>query len=59
VLQSLAAAGGFTEYADRDAIYVVRGAASPRIRFTFSALVRGEGRAAAFRLRAGDVVVVE
>jgi polysaccharide export outer membrane protein len=76
VLQALAAAGGFTEYASRDAIYVVRrapvidggspdtapGAAAeppPRVRFTFSSLVQGGGRAAAFRLHAGDVVVVE
>jgi polysaccharide biosynthesis/export protein len=74
VLQALAAAGGFTEYASRDAIYVVRRApvplidggspdgaaeAPPRVRFTFSSLVQGGGRAAAFRLHAGDVVVVE
>jgi polysaccharide biosynthesis/export protein len=59
VLQALAAAGGFTDYAGKDAIYVVRRASGPRVRFTFSSLVQGEGRAPAFRLRAGDVVVVE
>jgi polysaccharide export outer membrane protein len=59
VLQALAAAGGFTEYASRDGIYVVRRGSGPRIRFTFSSLNQGEGRAPAFRLRAGDVVVVE
>jgi polysaccharide biosynthesis/export protein len=59
VLQALAAAGGLTEYASRDGIYVVRHAPPPRIRFTFSSLVQGEGRPAAFRLRGGDVVVVE
>jgi polysaccharide export outer membrane protein len=59
VLQALAAAGGFTEYANRNGIYVVRRGSGPRIRFTFSSLNQGEGRAAAFRLRAGDVVVVE
>jgi polysaccharide export outer membrane protein len=59
VLQALAAAGGFTEYASRDSIYLVRRPPSPRIRFAFSALSQGEGRAAAFRLRAGDVVIVE
>lgn len=59
VLQALAAAGGLTEYAGRDSIYVVRGAPSARVRFTFSGLAQNEGRAAAFRLRAGDVVIVE
>src|SRR5262249_34547353 len=59
VLQALAAAGGFTDYANREGIYVVRRASAQRIRFTFSSLMHGEGRAAAFRLHAGDVVVVE
>jgi polysaccharide export outer membrane protein len=59
VMQALAAAGGFTEYANREGIYVVRHGSAPRIRFTFGALEQGEGRAAAFRLHAGDVVVVE
>jgi len=59
VLQALAAAGGLTEYAGRDAIYVVRSAPSPRVRFTFSGLAQGDKRATAFRLRAGDVVIVE
>jgi polysaccharide export outer membrane protein len=59
VLQALAAAGGLTEYASRDSIYVVRSAPSSRVRFTFSGLAQGDARAAAFRLRAGDVVIVE
>jgi polysaccharide export outer membrane protein len=59
VLQALAAAGGFTDYASRDAIYVARRASGPRVRFTFSSLAHGEGRAATFRLHAGDVVIVE
>ncbi len=59
VLQALAAAGGFTDYASRDAIYVVRKAPGPRVRFAFSALAHGDGRATAFRLRAGDAVIVE
>ncbi len=59
VLQALAAAGGFTDYASRDCIYVVRRTEAERIRFAFSALGRGDGRAAAFRLRAGDAVIVE
>jgi polysaccharide export outer membrane protein len=63
VLQALAGAGGFTEYAKKDRIFVLRqeaGAPSPaRIRFTWEKLVHAEGRATTFRLRTGDVVVVE
>lgn len=63
LLQALAQAGGFSEFAHKDAIFVLRqepGATEPvRIRFTYQALIHSEGRAPAFRLRAGDVVVVE
>lgn len=59
VLQALAAAGGLTDYASRDAIYVVRKAPGPRVRFALSELADGASRAAGFRLRAGDVVIVE
>jgi len=57
VLQALAAAGGLGEFADPDRIFVLRQGA--RIRFTYQALTRAERRAVVFRLRAGDVVVVE
>jgi polysaccharide export outer membrane protein len=58
--QALASAGGFTEFAHRDRIYVVRRAPTPaRIRFRYDALVRARGRAADFRLRPNDVIVVE
>lgn len=59
VLQALAVAGGFTDFASRGSIYLVRRAPAQRIRFTFAALTQGDERAATFRLRAGDVVVVE
>jgi polysaccharide export outer membrane protein len=60
VLQALAAAGGITDYAKRDGIYVLRSAsAQTRIRFRYEALVRGDASAATFRLRDRDVVVVE
>lgn len=60
VLQALAAAGGLTQYASKDRIFVVRDApARARIRFEFDQLTRAEGKAATFRLRVGDVVVVE
>lgn len=60
VAEALASAGGFTDFAHRDRIYVVR--RSPevvRIRFTFDALARGLGAASTFRLQPGDVVVTE
>ncbi|GHH01202.1 exopolysaccharide export protein EpsY [Comamonas sp. JC664] len=63
LLQALAGAGGFTEYAHKDRIFVMRkeeGDAVPeRIRFRYDDLIHAEGRAPAFRLRPGDVVVVE
>jgi len=65
VLTALAAAGGFSDFAHRDAIYVLRyqlplGERVPqRIRFTYRSLVEGARPAATFRLRDGDVVVVE
>lgn len=66
VLHALAAAGGLTPFAHRDRIYVLRhgywadGSPDPaRIRFRWEELAGGAGNAAAFRLRSGDVVVVE
>jgi polysaccharide export outer membrane protein len=60
ILDALAAAGGFTEFAHRDRIFVLRRQpALVRIRSTFEALSRGQGRAIAFRLQSGDAVVVE
>jgi len=60
VLQALAAASGFNQYASRDRIFVVRDSpARARIRFTYEQLSQAEGKAATFRLRPGDSVVVE
>ncbi len=59
VLRALALAGGLTDYASRDSIYVLRNSPPPRIRFTFRSLLDNQGRAATFRLRAGDTVAVE
>ncbi len=59
VAEALASAGGLTEFAHRDRIYVLRRMPAPaRIRFTFNALTE-VGSAASFRLHAGDVVVAE
>jgi len=66
ILKGLANAGGLTIVANRDRIFVLRhsdsardGYRSVRIRFTYEALSHAEGPAARFRLRPGDVVVVE
>jgi polysaccharide biosynthesis/export protein len=60
VLQALAAAGGLTPYASKDKIYVVRETPErARIRFEFGQLTQATGKAATFRLRLGDIVVVE
>jgi polysaccharide biosynthesis/export protein len=60
VLDVLALAGGLTEYAHKDRIYVLRGRPTPtRIRFDSRRLLGAEGRAVSFALEPGDVVVVE
>jgi polysaccharide export outer membrane protein len=59
VLQALAGAGGLTDNASRDDIFVLREAPVPRrIRFTYESLIQFPP-AQTFRLRPGDVVVVE
>jgi polysaccharide export outer membrane protein len=64
VLQALASAGGTTPWASDDRIFVLRRTAAAngrpqRIRFTRDALARAEDASSGFRLRRGDVVVVE
>jgi polysaccharide export outer membrane protein len=59
LLQALANAGGLTETASRDDIYVLRSTPVPRrIRFTYELLTKNPPTST-FRLRPGDVVVVE
>jgi len=63
VLQALAAAGGFTNFAARD-IFVMRGGTKEgerpqRIRFEYDSLAKAEGKAPLFKLKAGDTVLVE
>jgi polysaccharide export outer membrane protein len=58
--KALAAAGGFTNFAHRSRIFVVR--TKPkliRIHFTYDEITRKMGAASAFRLKPGDVVIVE
>lgn len=61
VAQALAAAGGLKDFAKRDRIFVVRseGEQPLRIRMTWDNITAGLGGAGRFRLRTGDVVVVE
>ena len=63
VVQGIANAGGLTEFASGNRIFVVRTGPPnnqvQRIRFRYDDLVSGEPHATAFRLRSGDVVVVE
>jgi polysaccharide export outer membrane protein len=60
VAQALAAAGGLTDYANRDRIFVVRQGGKPsRVRFTFDGLSGADPAAVRFLLRRGDVIVVE
>jgi polysaccharide biosynthesis/export protein len=63
VLTALAAAGGMTQYAGRDRIYVLRhtqkSLAPARIRFRYEVLASGEPRSSGFRIQPGDLVIVE
>ncbi len=60
VLSALARAKGLTIFADRDAIYVLRKQPhTMRIRFRYGDLTGAQKRSFDFRLRDGDVVVVE
>lgn len=61
VAQALAAAGGLKDFAKKDRIFVLRTQDNnpQRIRMTWDAITAGLGVAGRFRLRAGDVVVVE
>jgi polysaccharide export outer membrane protein len=61
LISALAAAGWLTEFANGDWIFAIRsdGGRVQRIRFKASELTAAEPHATGFRLRDGDVVVVE
>lgn len=59
VASAIALAGGLTEFASRNSIYVVRPGEPLRIRFRMEDLVRGGDSARSFALRSGDLLVVE
>jgi polysaccharide export outer membrane protein len=60
LVHALAVAGGLTEYASRNRIFVVRSEPKPmRIRFSYESIYRNAGGAGDFVLHRGDVVEVE
>jgi polysaccharide biosynthesis/export protein len=59
VLRALAAAGGLTEFAHKDRIFLVRAGAPQRIRFSLEGLSTPGSRSARFRLQNDDVVLVQ
>lgn len=60
LLSVLAVAGGLTPFADRNSIFIIRTRPKlMRIRFRYDDLKGGESASTLFRLRDGDVVVVE
>lgn len=60
VIPALAAAGWLTDFAHRDRVFVLRaGSPERRVRFKVNDLTSAEPHAARFRLRDGDVIVVE
>jgi polysaccharide export outer membrane protein len=60
LIEAIALAGGFTDYADRSAIFVIRKAPEYRkIRFTWEALLQNKDNAAAFQLQSGDIILVQ
>jgi polysaccharide export outer membrane protein len=59
VLVALADAGGLSDYASSDRIFVLRKGLDRRVRFRMTDLRAGDARSVSFGLQAGDVVVVE
>lgn len=59
VLHALAAAGGLSDYADDDKIFVVRRSLPQRVRFRYADLRSADPKSVGFTLQSGDVVVVE
>ncbi|MCC7383768.1 MAG: polysaccharide export protein [Deltaproteobacteria bacterium] len=60
LIGALARAGGLTEFASEGSVFVLRkGPENRRIRFHYRELIGGDARSIDFKLRDGDVVVVE
>jgi len=60
LLDVLAQVGGLTEFGSKNHVYVIREhPKNRRIRFHYDQLLQGERMSTSFRLRDGDIVVVE
>jgi len=59
LLRALAAAGGLTEFAHKDRIFLVRAGTPGRIRFTLEGLSTPGSRSARFRLQNDDAILVQ
>lgn len=60
VAMVLADAGGLTDYASRDRIFIIRSGPPPvRVRFTYEEISRGAPQSQGFILQDGDLLVVE
>ncbi len=58
--EALATSGGFTEFAHRDRLFIIRRVPElVRIRFRYSDLTSATGSAIKFRLKAGDTMLVQ
>jgi polysaccharide export outer membrane protein len=58
IAQAIASAGGPTEFAHRDQIYIQRVNVPNRLRVTFDQVTGGSGVASQFKLKTGDVIVI-
>jgi polysaccharide export outer membrane protein len=59
VLEVLARAGGLTEFADRDSVFIMGEGLQTRVRLRYDDLIGGDVRSLSFPMHDGDVVVVE
>lgn len=59
ILHALAAAGGLSDYADRDKVFLVRKSLPQRVRFRYGDLRSADPKSVGFTLKPGDVIVVE
>jgi len=59
LLWAIASAGGLSDYADWDSIYVIRSNPRVKIRFDFNDMIANDKQSADFPLLKGDVVYVE